>query len=66
MRLAGGGLVEQDHGGTRRDDAGDIEQARATNRTAIFLGLQNPLPIEDDIGLIEMLYDLGIRFMQLT
>ncbi|TGQ16833.1 MULTISPECIES: membrane dipeptidase [unclassified Mesorhizobium] len=47
-------------------DAGDIEQARATNRTAIFLGLQNPLPIEDDIGLIEMLYDLGIRFMQLT
>ncbi|TIV06141.1 MAG: membrane dipeptidase, partial [Mesorhizobium sp.] len=40
--------------------------ARASNRTAIFLGLQNPMPMEDDIGLIEMLFDLGIRFMQLT
>ncbi|RWE64918.1 membrane dipeptidase [Mesorhizobium sp.] len=47
-------------------DAGDIERAWASNRTAIFLGLQNPMPIEDDIGLIEMLFDLGIRFMQLT
>ncbi|AZO02513.1 membrane dipeptidase [Mesorhizobium sp. M2A.F.Ca.ET.037.01.1.1] len=47
-------------------DAGDIERARASNRTAIFLGLQNPMPIEDDIGLMEMLFDLGIRFMQLT
>jgi microsomal dipeptidase-like Zn-dependent dipeptidase len=47
-------------------DSGDIERARATNRTAIFLGLQNPMPIEDDIGLIEILFDLGIRFMQLT
>ncbi|RAZ90864.1 membrane dipeptidase [Mesorhizobium hawassense] len=47
-------------------DSGDIARARATNRTAIFLGLQNPMPMEDDIGLIEMLFDLGIRFMQLT
>ncbi|MGX5801139.1 membrane dipeptidase [Bradyrhizobium sp. Arg314] len=47
-------------------DSGDIERARATNRTAIFLGLQNPMPMEDDIGLIEMLFDLGIRFVQLT
>ncbi|RWL86337.1 MAG: membrane dipeptidase [Mesorhizobium sp.] len=47
-------------------DSGDIERARATNRTAIFLGLQNPMPMEDDIGLIEILFDLGIRFMQLT
>lgn len=47
-------------------DSGDIERAQASNRTAIFLGLQNPMPIEDDIGLIEMLFDLGIRFMQLT
>ncbi|AZO42958.1 membrane dipeptidase [Mesorhizobium sp. M7D.F.Ca.US.005.01.1.1] len=47
-------------------DSADIERARATNRTAIFLGLQNPMPIEDDIGLIEMLFDLGIRFMQLS
>lgn len=44
----------------------DVERARATGRTAIFLGLQNPLPIEDDLGLVEILYDLGVRFLQLT
>jgi membrane dipeptidase len=46
--------------------AGDIERARASGRTAVFLGLQNPSPIEDDIGLVRVLHDLGIRFMQLT
>jgi microsomal dipeptidase-like Zn-dependent dipeptidase len=46
--------------------AADVETARATRRTAIFLGLQNCLPIEDDIGLVVVLHDLGIRFMQLT
>jgi microsomal dipeptidase-like Zn-dependent dipeptidase len=44
----------------------DVETARATGRTAIFLGLQNCSPIEDDIGIVEVLHDLGIRFMQLT
>ena len=44
----------------------DVDAARASGRTAIFLGLQNPLPIGDDIGLIEILHDLGIRFMQLS
>lgn len=47
-------------------DSGDIERALVSSRTAIFLGLQNPMPIEDDIGLIEMLFDLGVRFMQIT
>ncbi|WP_299932536.1 membrane dipeptidase [uncultured Pelagimonas sp.] len=46
--------------------AGDIDVARKTNRTAIFFGFQNPSPIEDDIGLIEILHTLGARFMQLT
>jgi membrane dipeptidase len=46
--------------------AEDIDAARASGRTAIFLGLQNPMPIEDDLGLVEILYALGIRFMQLT
>ena len=45
---------------------GDVERARTSNRTAIFFGLQNCSPIEDDIGLVEVLHDLGIRFMQLT
>ena len=47
-------------------DARDIDKARATNRTAIFFGLQTPMPIEDDLGLIEVLHALGVRFMQLT
>lgn len=46
--------------------AADIDTARATGRTAIFFGLQNPSPIEDDIGLVEILHTLGARFMQLT
>lgn len=44
----------------------DVRMARAEGRTAIFFGLQNPSPIEDDIGLIEICHTLGIRFMQLT
>ncbi len=46
--------------------ATDVKLARETGRTAIFFGLQNPSPIEDDIGLVEILHTLGIRFMQLT
>ncbi|WP_394691779.1 membrane dipeptidase [Hoeflea sp.] len=46
--------------------AEDIETARQTGRTAIFFGSQNPSCIEDDIGLVEVLHRLGLRFMQLT
>lgn len=46
--------------------ASDIDVARETGRTAIFFGFQNPSPIEDDIGLVEVLHTLGARFMQLT
>ena len=44
----------------------DIEKANNENKTAIFFGFQNCSPIEDDIGLIEEIYKMGIRFMQLT
>ncbi|CTQ52110.1 Membrane dipeptidase (Peptidase family M19) [Roseibium album] len=44
----------------------DVELARSTNRTAIFFGSQNPSCMEDDIGLVEILHTLGLRFMQLT
>ncbi|MGI9409128.1 MAG: membrane dipeptidase [Hyphomicrobiaceae bacterium] len=44
----------------------DVEQARQTDRTAIFFGFQNPSPIEDDIGLVEIVHTLGARFMQLS
>lgn len=46
--------------------AADIDLARQTGRTAIFFGAQNPSCIEDDIGLVEILHTLGLRFMQLT
>lgn len=46
--------------------AEDVALARATGRTAIFFGAQNPSCIEDDIGLVEVLHRLGLRFMQLT
>ena len=44
----------------------DIDRARAEQRTAIFFGFQNPSPIEDDIGLVEIVHTLGVRFMQLS
>ena len=46
--------------------AEDVEQAKKLNKTAIIFGFQNPSPIEDDIGLVEILYRLGGRFMQLS
>ncbi len=46
--------------------ADDITLAQQTGRTAIFFGAQNPSCIEDDIGLVEVLHRLGLRFMQLT
>lgn len=44
----------------------DVRRAKETGRTAIFFGFQNPSPIEDDIGLVEIVHSLGARFMQLT
>ena len=44
----------------------DIEKAKKEKKTAIFFGFQNCSPIEDDINLVEKVYDLGCRFMQLT
>ena len=46
--------------------AEDIDRAKAEGKTAIFFGFQNPSPIEDDIGLVEIQHQLGARFMQLS
>jgi microsomal dipeptidase-like Zn-dependent dipeptidase len=46
--------------------AADLMKALSSGRTAIILGLQNPLPLEDDLGLVTVLHELGIRVMQLT
>ena len=44
----------------------DIEKANKENKTAIFYGLQNCSPIEDNIEYVETLKKLGVLFMQLT
>ncbi len=44
----------------------DIERAKKENKTAIFFGFQNCSPIEDNIDLVEKVYNQGCRFMQLT
>ncbi len=46
--------------------ADDVRLARESGRTAIVFGFQNPSPIEDDIGLVEIVHALGVRFMQLS
>src|SRR5262249_46707120 len=44
----------------------EIERAKAAGRTAVIFASQNPSCIEDDIGLVEVLADLGVKVMQLT
>jgi microsomal dipeptidase-like Zn-dependent dipeptidase len=44
----------------------EIDAVIESGRTAILFGLQNPSAIEADIGLVQVLHQLGIRFMQLS
>jgi microsomal dipeptidase-like Zn-dependent dipeptidase len=44
----------------------DVRRAQLEGRTAILFGFQTPSPIEDDIGLVEIWHQLGVRFMQLS
>jgi len=44
----------------------DIKKAKDENKTAIFYGLQNCSPIEDNIHYVEVLKNSGVLFMQLT
>ena len=46
--------------------AADVLKAHDEGRTAIIFGFQNCSPIEDDIGLVEICHQLGVRFMQLS
>ena len=46
--------------------AEDVRKAHEEGRTAIFFGFQNCSPIEDNIGLVEVCHQLGVRFMQLS
>ena len=44
----------------------DIQLSKENGKTAIIFGFQNPSPIEDDIGLVEIWSKLGVKFMQLS
>jgi membrane dipeptidase len=44
----------------------DIMAAKASRRVGVILGFQDAAPIGDDIGLLEMHYELGVRIIQLT
>ena len=46
--------------------ATDVRAARQQGKTAILFGAQNCSPIEDDIGLVQVMHDRGLRFMQLS
>lgn len=46
--------------------ASDIDVARSENKVGIILGFQNCSPIEDDLRLVETMYNEGARIMQLT
>ena len=44
----------------------EIRDVVASGRVAVVLGFQNASPIEDDLDLVEVFYDLGVRVVQLT
>ena len=46
--------------------ATDIELAHRLNKVGIIFGFQNCSPIEDDIDLVAIFHQLGVRIMQLT
>ncbi len=46
--------------------AADIDAAIEQGRTAVFFGFQNCAPIDEDLGLIRIWHELGVRVMQLT
>jgi len=46
--------------------AEDVNRARESNRTGIVFGFQNCSPIDNDVGLVEIFHQLGVRFMQLS
>ena len=46
--------------------AADILEAKRVGKVGIIFGFQNCSPIEDDVKMVEILHQLGVRIMQLT
>ncbi len=46
--------------------ADDIREAKRLGKLGILFGFQNCSPMEDDLALIQVLHELGVRIMQLS
>jgi len=46
--------------------ASDVERIAAQNKIAVILGLEGGHIIEDDLAVLRMFYQLGVRYMTLT
>ncbi len=44
----------------------EARELKAQGRTAIFLGMENGSPIQDDLTLLGLFYKMGVRYMTLT
>lgn len=47
-------------------NAADVAEARESGRVGIVFGFQNCSPIEDDLRLVQVFHELGVRIMQLS
>ena len=47
-------------------NAGDIRLAKTLGKVGIMFGAQNCSPVEDDIGMVEIMRELNLMIMQLT
>ena len=44
----------------------DFRKAASEERTAVFLGMENASPIQEDLSLLRRFYSLGVRYVTLT
>jgi membrane dipeptidase len=44
----------------------DIRRVKAEGKLGILFHFQNSLPVQDDLGLVEIYYRLGVRMLQIT
>lgn len=44
----------------------EARELKAQGRTAIFIGMENGLPIQDDLSLLQLYYKMGVRYLTLT
>lgn len=47
-------------------NAADVVEAKQTGKVGIVFGFQNCSPIEDDLRLVQVFHELGVRIMQLS